>query len=88
MGRTGLRGIWRSVWQDLMKGWSKGGDQKDHQVSACMAEMVVPLIRTGSPEEAHMRMKTMSLVLALLNSCGEKFGCHNPTDVVCILALH
>lgn len=52
MGRTGLRAIWRSAWQDLVRGWGGGGDQEDRQVSVCMAKgAMVPFTKIGSTEE-------------------------------------
>lgn len=82
MGRTGLRAIWRSVWQDVVKGWSGGGDQEGCQVSVCVAEMMAPLIRTGSKVAAHLRMKAVSFGLDMWHARGEQLGCHNLTDPV------
>lgn len=63
VGRTGARAKWRSVWQDLGRGWDGRGDQEAGQVSVCIAEEVMaPLIRIESTG-AHLRMKIVSLDL-------------------------
>lgn len=49
-------------------------------MSVCVAEMMVPLLKAGGTEAAHLRMKTVSL--ALLHARGEQLGCHNLTDLV------
>ena len=53
-----MRAIWRSAWQDLVRRWGRGEDQKDHQVCVHMAKVGDGVInedvenrRKKSPEE-------------------------------------
>lgn len=62
MWRTGLRALWRSACQDLMRRQGRGEDQKDHQLCVWMAKVGDGIInedgenrRKSSPEEKDIK---------------------------------